>query len=146
MNPTIRRAHEEDLARIEQLLAASSLPLDGVPEALTGFSVAEDDDQLIGVVAVEPCGDYGLLRSAAVAPSARNHGVGRRLIKHAIDEARSEGFKSLYLLTTRAEKYVPAFGFEKISRDAAPESIRQHVQFRDACPASATVMVLPLNQ
>lgn len=146
MNPTIRRAHEEDLARIEQLLVASSLPLDGVPEALSGFSVAEDDGKLIGVVAVEPCGDYGLLRSAAVEPSARNQGIGGQLVKHAIDEARSQGFRSLYLLTTSAENYFPAFGFEKVSRETAPDSIRQHVQFREACPASATVMVLPLNR
>ena len=137
---TIRRARPDDLARIEHLLAASALPLDGVSEALNGFSVAEENGSIVGVVAVENCGDYGLLRSAAVESSARNHGIGRRLVEQAIENARANRTKSLYLLTTTAEKYFPLFGFETVTRESVPDSIRGTVEFREACPASATVM------
>jgi amino-acid N-acetyltransferase len=145
MSATIRAACTDDLARIEQLLAASALPLVGVREALSGFSIAEENGALLGVVAVENCGDYGLLRSAAVESSARSKGIGRRLVEQAIDNARMHRMKALYLLTTTAEKYFPLFGFQTVLRDSVPESIRSTVEFREACPASATVMKLDLT-
>jgi len=145
MSATIRAACTDDLARIEQLLAASALPLDGVREALKGFAIAEENGTLLGVVAVENCGDYGLLRSAAVEPGVRNRGIGRRLVERAIDNARAHRVKALYLLTTTAEKYFPLFGFETVSRDTVPDEVRETVEFKDACPASATVMRLVLD-
>lgn len=145
VSASIRQARDDDLDRIERLLSLSSLPLDGVREVLSGFSIAEENGKLLGVVAVENCGENGLLRSAAVEPSARNRGIGRRLVKGAIENARSNRMKSLYLLTTTAEKYFPLFGFEIVARDSVPDSIRRTVEFREACPASATVMKLDLG-
>ena len=145
MTPTIRAARTDDLDRIERLLVANSLPLAGVADALEGFSLAEENGTLIGVVAVEPCGDYGLLRSAAVDSSARNRGIGRQLVESAIESAKANHLRSLYLLTTTAEKYFPAFGFETTPREEVPESVRGTIEFREACPASATVMKLDLD-
>ncbi|HEY8310016.1 MAG TPA: hypothetical protein VIG47_05635, partial [Gemmatimonadaceae bacterium] len=52
--------------------------------------------------------------------------------------------QALYLLTTTAEGYFPRFGFTRISRETASDGVRNSVEFRDACPASATVMVRPM--
>lgn len=142
---SIRRATSEDLARIEELLARNSLPLDGVRETLPGFAVAENDERIVGAIAVEDCGDYGLLRSAVVDSSARGKGIGRQLVRHALDLARHNRMRALYLLTTTAEDYFPLFGFTRVDRDSVPEPIRQTGEFREACPASATVMKLDLS-
>ena len=141
----LRAATETDLPAIERLLASSGLPTAGVGEALRGFVVAESNREIVGVVGLEMCCDeYALLRSTAVAPDWRGTGLGRRLVTHAIAEAESRGIKALYLLTTTAERYFPSFGFVKTQRDAVPDEVKQSVEFREACPASATVMTLEL--
>ena len=142
---TVRPATADDLDRVRELLAANALPLDGIPPSLSGFLVAEDGDRIIGVAGVEDCGEYGLLRSAAVAPEARNRGVGRRLVEQLIAGAREDSRRGLYLLTTTAAHYFPAFGFVETARETVPESVRVTKEFAEACPASATVMKLDFS-
>lgn len=146
--PTLRRASDGDLAAIEELLVASGLPTAGVAEALRGFFVAEAADvsgRIVGVIGLENCcAEYALLRSVAVAPEWRGSGVGRRLVERVVADAESRGMKALYLLTTTAERYFPSFGFVKTTRDAVPDAVKGTVEFREACPASATVMMRQL--
>ena len=136
----IRRATRADLSDIEALLSSSGLPLDGVREELCEFLVAEAEARIVGVVGMEYCGRYGLLRSTAVDPKWRSHGVGRALVERIIAEAESRGINALYLLTTTAERYFPTFGFRTTTRESVPDEIRATGEFRGACPESATVM------
>ena len=138
--PRVRSAAPGDLAAVERLLEASGLPLDGVAEAFDTFVVAEAGSELVGVAGLEICCDNALLRSVAVRPEWRSHGVGRAVVTRAIADAEVRGLRALYLLTTTAERYFPSFGFHTISRDDVPAEIRETAEFRDACPASATVM------
>ncbi|HEU4996004.1 MAG TPA: arsenic resistance N-acetyltransferase ArsN2 [Gemmatimonadaceae bacterium] len=142
----IRAATATDLPAIEDLLTSSDLPTAGVREALPGFLVAESDARIIGVVGLEHCGGYGLLRSTAVAAEWRGRHVARQLVERIIAAAEAQGIRALYLLTTTAERYFPTFGFEVTSRDGAPAEIKATGEFREACPASATVMCLPLSR
>jgi amino-acid N-acetyltransferase len=57
-----------------------------------------------------------------------------------ISDAESRGIHALYLLTTSADRYFPSFGFRTIARDDVPADVRETAEFREACPASATVM------
>jgi amino-acid N-acetyltransferase len=144
---TLRVARMADLPAIEQLLVSTGLPVAGVADSLSGFLVAEslDTRRIVGVVGLEICCDeYALLRSTAVEPEWRGSGLGRRLVERAIVEAESRGIKAMYLLTTTAERYFPSFGFVRTTRDAVPDDVKQSVEFREACPASATVMSLDL--
>jgi amino-acid N-acetyltransferase len=129
---------------VSALLIENALPLDGVSQSLSGFLVAEDGDRIVGVAGVEDCGEYGLLRSAAVAPDARNQGIGRKLVEQLIAHAKDDGRRGLYLLTTTAADYFPSFGFAETTRDSVPESVRATKEFTEACPASATVMRLEI--
>ena len=138
--PRVRSAAPGDLPAVERLLEASGLPLDGVTEAFDTFVVAEAGSELVGVAGLEICCDNALLRSVAVRPEWRSHGVGRAVVTRAIADAEARGLRALYLLTTTAERYFPSFGFHTISRDDVPAEIRETAEFRDACPASATVM------
>lgn len=136
----VRPATPDDLPRIERLLTESSLPLNGVRDALKDFFVAEADGDVVGVAGLEVCCDDALLRSVAVQPDWRSRGVGRAVVTRAIAEAESRGLRALYLLTTTAEHYFPSFGFRKIARDEVPEAVRATDEFTTACPASATAM------
>ena len=138
--PRVRAAAPADLGAVEGLLTASGLPLDGVRDALPTFVVAESGTDIVGVAGLEVCCNNALLRSVAVRPEWRSHGVGRALVTRVISDAESRGIHALYLLTTTADRYFPTFGFRTITRDEVPADVRETAEFREACPASATVM------
>lgn len=139
---TIRAAHWQDAVAVRALLAHAKLPLDGVPDDLAHFLVAESDGTVVGVIGLEPYGDAALLRSAVVAPAVRGTGLGVRLVHALLEAARASGARELVLLTTTAEDWFPRFGFERITRESAPASMHASEEFRGACPASAVVMRL----
>ena len=142
----LRAATTADLPNIFGLLTASELPTVGVAESLAGFSVAEHAGKIVGVIGLETCcRQFALLRSTAVAPEYRKHGIGRRLVERAIADAEAKGFSALYLLTTTAETYFPSFGFTRVSRDVVPDAVKATEEFSSACPSSATVMTLGLE-
>jgi len=146
---TLRRATRADEPAVAALLTASSLPLDGMREALPCFVVAEDAGEIVGVAGIEDCGvagEHALLRSVAVAPTWRSRGLGRELVTRAIADAEARGAKALYLLTTTADRYFPTFGFTVTTRDAVPDDVQATAEFRGACPATATVMTRALHQ
>jgi amino-acid N-acetyltransferase len=137
---TIRSAAPADLAAVEALLRQSDLPTVGVEPIIQDFLVAESGRDVIGVVGMEYCCNYGLLRSTAVNPDWRSKGIARQLVERIIAQAEARGINALYLLTTTAEKYFPSFGFQTTTRDAVPREVQATDEFRGACPASATVM------
>jgi amino-acid N-acetyltransferase len=136
----IRRAADADLASLLELLTASGLPSAGVEDWLAQFIVAEHGGSLVGAAGVETYADGALLRSVAVAPSWQGRGLGRALVDAALTGS-SALRRDVYLLTTTAETWFPRFGFERIARDDVPASVRQSIEFREACPASAAVLV-----
>lgn len=141
----VRRAVNADRIGVERLLEAAGLPLAGVEQAWSGFVVAEVDGELVGAAGLEAHDGDGVLRSVAVAQSWRGRGLGRQLTARVLEDARRAGLERLYLLTTTAQDYFPSHGFRRIERREAPPGVRQSVEFREACPASAVAMVRDLE-
>jgi amino-acid N-acetyltransferase len=141
---TLRPATSADLDAVESLLASNKLPLDGVEDFLHDFIIAEGDG-IAGVIGMERHGAYGLLRSAAVRDDVKGAGIGRRLVDRLLASAREDGITDVYLLTTTAEKYFPAFGFERIERSAIPAELSASKELQGACPDTAIVMHLSLS-
>lgn len=141
--PALRPATRHDLPRVQALLAANKLPLEGLEDCLECFVVAEHEGALVGVAGTERCGEgeYALLRSVAVADAWKGKGLGRALVVRAIADAEARGARALYLLTTTAEHYFPSFGFRQTERSAVPAAVQATVEFASACPASAVVMM-----
>jgi amino-acid N-acetyltransferase len=136
----VRAATASDYEAVVGLLRSASLPIAGVPPALTDFLVADARGRIEGAVGLERYGDLALLRSAVVDPSARGSGIGHALVQRLLDGALDEGMRAVYLLTTTAEHYFPRFGFNVIARENVPAAVQASVEFREACPASAVVM------
>ncbi|MCE9601580.1 MAG: arsenic resistance N-acetyltransferase ArsN2 [Gemmatimonadetes bacterium] len=139
---TIRGATAADAVAVRALLTGAQLPLDGVPDDLAHFLVAEQDGTVVGAIGLEPFGEAALLRSAVVAPAVRGTGLGERLVRALLAAATASGTRELVLLTTTADAWFPRFGFERIAREAAPVALHASEEFRGACPASAVVMRL----
>ena len=149
--PTLRRATASDLAAVERLLGEAKLPTAGIAALFASragdFVVADDperDGELAAVAGLEVCCDDALLRSVAVRPAWRAGGLGHELVRRVVCDAEGRGLRALYLLTTTAEHYFPRFGFAPVARDAVPAEIRDSVEFRSACPASAVAMARQL--
>ena len=150
---SIRAATPSDLPAVQRLLADSDLPDAGLDTLFAqhagDFLAAEGTDAeghtaLVGVAGLEVCCDDALLRSVAVHPTWRAHGVGRQLVRRLVCEAEARGLRALYLLTMTAEHYFPRFGFTHVERGTVPAAIGDTLEFRSACPASAVAMARPL--
>ena len=137
---TTGKASRSDLEEIHALLSSNSLPLDGVADCIDRFIVAKEDGKIVGCIGLELYEESALLRSAAVADGLKGRGIGRMLVNEILAEAEREGAHALYLLTTTAENYFPAFGFERIERSEIPPELDASEELKGACPASAIVM------
>jgi amino-acid N-acetyltransferase len=124
------------------LLSSAGLPTSDLTEAhLEHFFYCGSAVALNGLVGLEFCGPYALLRSLVVIPAFRSCGLGRALVDHAESHARAEGAQSLFLLTTTAESFFHRQGYASAERANAPAEIRGTREFADICPTSSAFMV-----
>jgi amino-acid N-acetyltransferase len=136
----IEAAKEQDLREIHALLDRLHLPLAGVDDHVQTLLVARNGGQIVGTAGLELYADGALLRSVAVDPGRQGRQLGSELTNAALRLAEARGVEAVFLLTTTAERFFPKFGFEQITRDDVPASLRASVEFQSACPASAVVM------
>jgi amino-acid N-acetyltransferase len=141
----IEGARPDDAAAMTRLVAQSGLPLDGLRDALATALVARADGQVVGTAALERYEDGALLRSVAVETGWRGRGLGGRLTEAATELARTLDAPAVYLLTTTAERFFSKYGFVRIERSDVPSSVQSSIEFTQACPASAIVMVRPIR-
>jgi len=127
---------------LKQLLDSVRLNASDIrPEQLDHFFGIKNADQLEGVIGLEMYDTVCLVRSLAVLPSRRGLGLGVKLLAHGEDYARSQGVRSLYLLTQTAEAYFARHGYRRVSRQEAPDAIRRTTQFSQLCPTSSVFMM-----
>jgi amino-acid N-acetyltransferase len=127
----------DDEPALRALLASASLPVDDVSADRQEFVLAHSGGRLVGCVGLEACGEVGLLRSFAVVPALRRQGLGAALFERIVARALLRGVKTAYVLTTSAERFCLAHGFERIARAEVPAPIAATEQFRALCPATA---------
>jgi amino-acid N-acetyltransferase len=90
-------------------------------------------------------GKIALLRSIVVPRAKQRHGLGTDMLAGLIGVARKSGAKEVWLLTTTAEGFFAANGFERVVRTDAPAAIVATSQFKDICPDTAALMRLALT-
>ena len=140
-NYSIRRATEADLEDVAALLTVCDLPVVRIASHIKTFWVAATEDKtIIGVLGMLADGDQALLRSFAVAPSHRKHGVGQALVRAALAQLREESCNEAYLLTQTAESYFARLGFSVIDRTAMPQALLVESGLDRACPCSSVCM------
>jgi ribosomal protein S18 acetylase RimI-like enzyme len=133
----LRRAEPKDLAKLTQLMLAFSTealaPLEknhieaAVEPLLTenplGVILVAQDKELLGYLVmsfgwgIESGGKEALIDEVYISPSARNQGLGRALAELAIDHAKENGVKAIFLETEkpndRVRKLYSRLGFEQ---------------------------------
>jgi amino-acid N-acetyltransferase len=66
-------------------------------------------------------------------------------VHQVLAHAAANGVETVALLTTTAAGFFPRFGFRAVERATVPVALQASVEFRSACPASATAMVLDVR-
>ena len=135
-----RLAGNRDIAAVQHLLQLCALPADDLGKSPVVLFAAEQDGEILACAGIEPYPPFGLLRSVAVHPDARGRGIGHRITQMAIDYARNQQIRTLFLLTTTAEHYFAGRGFQPIDRQHVPGPIAATEEFRSICPSTAVVM------
>ena len=127
----IRRARAEDAPAIHALIhryAGQDLllprPLTDIYDRIRDFWVATDrQGMVVGCVAMRIWWhDLAEVRSLAVDPKTRRRGVGRALVEHCIEEARSLQIPKVFALTYQAE-FFRRIGFERVDKAELPHKI-----------------------
>ena len=135
----------DDVEAIIRLLKTNQLPTSDLERGRRLFFVARSDKNVIGCVAVEIYGTYGLLRSLAVHSSFRKNGIGKELVEKVLTESRHRGINQLFLLTTTAEKFFSGNNWTVIERSTVPQEVAQSSEFSSVCPSSAVCMTYRLH-
>ncbi len=145
MTTTLGPAKCEDLPVIFRILKSNDLPLDGLADHLGTTLVLREREDVWGSAALEIYGTTALLRSVAVERKHQHQGYGRRLTNAALTLARQKKITDIYLLTTTARDFFARLGFRTVERSQVPALVRDSAEFRSACPATATAMMLELH-
>jgi amino-acid N-acetyltransferase len=108
--------------------------LESVYESLREFQVAVDEaGRILGCVAVDVYwGDLAEVKSLAVSHGHRGGGIGKRLIRAALRDARGLGLRRLFALTYEKEFFL-RLGFRRAPRESLPEKVWRECL---ACPKS----------
>jgi N-acetylglutamate synthase-like GNAT family acetyltransferase len=119
---------------------------DITPEKLGHFLAARTGEgDIIGVVGCETFGEHGLLRSLAVRGAYRGAGLGTALAQAMEAQTRSEGVRTLYLLTVTVPGFFLRLGFTTLDRSLVPASISGTEEFQGLCPATAVCLAKRLD-
>lgn len=123
------------------LLESAGLPASDLTDAhMDHFFYNGSSTAPCGLIGIERYGPDGLLRSLVVEPGSRAAGLGSQLVCHAERFARSQGVRTLCLLTTTAEAFFSRRGYVAATRETAPAAIRATREFAGLCPASSAFL------
>lgn len=132
--------NKADLGSIKELLKSYHLPVEDIDTSEISFSLIKEGTEVLACAGVERFNEFGLLRSVAVKAELKGKGIGSELINAVLVQSKSQGIKTMYLLTETAESFFRKKGFTKKDRSEAPENIKQSIEFAELCPASAVLM------
>ncbi len=111
-DPRVADLVAEHLAEMEPTAPACSrhaLTVEQFRDPAVRLWVAEAGDELVGSVALKDLGGGHVeLKTMRASASVRGNGLGRRLLRFALDEARSAGATRVSLETGAGDVFVPA--------------------------------------
>jgi amino-acid N-acetyltransferase len=149
----IRKAHIDDVRPIHALLnffadRRELLPrsLSEIYENLQQFFVVTDGKKVVGCCALYVTWNrLAEVKALAVAPEHQGKGLGKKLLKTTIAEAKKLGVSTLFTLTIR-EGLFEKYGFKRAKKSVLPHKVWTECvrcpYFPDACIETSLVLDL----
>ena len=152
--PVIRKARIGDIKKIHRILSVYTTEGTVLPRSLSELydqlrdffvSVHPGDGSIAGTCSMHICWDrIAEIRSLAVVQESQGAGIGTRLVKACIDEARQLEVDQIFVLTY-ATKFFRKFGFRKVDKAVLPHKVwsdcMKCVKFPD-CDEEAMILEL----
>ena len=105
------QATPNDFGTVTALLEQAGLHTSSVTPDGSTYWIAYLDGQPGGCIGLEHGQGVSLIRSTAVLPDFRSHGLGRALVLSALTHATLRGDHTVYLFSSEAGDYWKRFGF-----------------------------------
>ena len=126
----IRKARFSDIKEIQRLInrytqegALIPRSLSELYENIRDFFIYKEKRRMLGCCALHiSWKDLAEIKSLAVRREARRKGIGNRLLRTALQEAKELGIKKVFALTNQ-EKFFKRNGFKKIKKEKLPHKI-----------------------
>ncbi|HCJ67639.1 MAG TPA: N-acetyltransferase [Elusimicrobia bacterium] len=126
----IRKAKVTDVGEIQKLInyyaeQKEMLPrsLNELYENIQDFFVDEKNGKIIACAALHVVWeDLAEIKSLAVKLEYKKHGLGAKLVKKCLQQAKSLRVKKVFVLTFKPQ-YFKQFGFKELSREKLPHKI-----------------------
>ncbi len=126
----ITKAKVKDVEKIKELIDTSAqkglmLPqsLNELYENIRDFQISEENGVHFGCAALHiDWKDLGEIRSLAVTENSRGTGIGTKLLKACLAEAKEIGLKKVFALTYRQE-FFEKNGFTVVEKSSLPHKI-----------------------
>ena len=126
----IRKANINDIAKIHELInhfanqdKMLARSLSELYENTRDFWVYEEKGKIYGCVALHMFWeDLAEVKCLAVWQSRQKKGIGKRLLKSALKEAKESGIKKVFALTYETN-FFKKYGFVKIEKSGLPHKI-----------------------
>lgn len=97
--------------------------LNDIFELIRDFWIYEEDGDVLGCCALHvDWADLAEIRSLAVAEEHIGRGIGTRLVKFCMEEARELGISKVFALTYKP-KFFEKFGYREMNKDELPRKI-----------------------
>lgn len=134
MNVVIRRARTADVPGIRRLIETYTADRRLLSKAtvtlyedVQEFWVAVAGEQVVGCGALHVMWeDLAEIRTLAVDPEWRGHGIGGRIVTELLDQARRVGVKRVFVLTFETE-FFGRFGFTQIDGAPVPPAVYEQL-------------------
>jgi amino-acid N-acetyltransferase len=126
----MRKARVGDVRVIQGLIEASASKGEMLPRSLSeiydhlrDFYIYEQGQSLVGTCALHICWeDLAEIRSLAVSEGERRKGIGSKLVRACLREAKRLDIRKVFVLTYKPS-FFRKFGFEVVDKATLPHKI-----------------------
>ncbi len=128
----LRKAKLQDVKKIQKLVNFYARKNEMLPISLSelydnirSFYVFERKGRILGCGSLRITWDsLGEIRSVAVQKNKQKKGIGRKIIRACLEEAKALGLEEVFVLTYQPQ-YFKKYGFKNISKDHLPHKVWQ---------------------
>ena len=113
-----------DIDAMERFVETQGLDLNHQDIRAGKFILLKDEGSVKGMIGMEPCGEYGLLRSFLFKPEAQAQVPA--LFETILALAKEKGMKKIFLISNKLQAigFFEALQFERVNSREIPDDLR----------------------
>lgn len=110
----IRPATDRDLKYLKNILSGNKQKNNIIiNDASLYFIAVTTKSKIIGLIGAEICNENALLRSASIAGTYKNKGIGKKLVQTLLEALKKRNIRTVYLFSLTSGEYWQKFGFKQ---------------------------------